>query len=340
MSAAAPDLTRDEILAFRRRVGALDKRLPHKADSLRHAAWAGLQDSMPRGALLSIHARVKDTPPDVLDDESLAQIWGPRYSAFVVASEDVPVFTLGRLPDEPKARARAESAADMLERHLAGRRMGYGIAGQALGVNPNSLRYGTTTGRILMRWEGARQPVVWTVPAPGISPEDARLELARRYLHVYGPSTSAAFAKWAGITPRAAASAFESLSPETVAVKTPIGPAHLLSADAPLLGASEVAPDLVRLLPSGDAYWLRHGPERELLVPDARRQEELWTPRVWPGALLIAGEICGTWQRADEKVTVAPWRSLDDEERSAVELEARGLPLPGLTKPISVSWTH
>src|SRR6266511_6406289 len=54
---AALVLTRAQVLAFRRSVQALDERLPAGAASLRRAAWAGLQDSMPRAALLSIHAR-------------------------------------------------------------------------------------------------------------------------------------------------------------------------------------------------------------------------------------------------------------------------------------------
>jgi S-(hydroxymethyl)glutathione dehydrogenase/alcohol dehydrogenase len=69
--------------------------------------------------------------------------------------------------------------ATRLDEFLAGRRMGYGEAGEALGVHPNRLRYGAPTGRILIRWEGARQPTVWTVPAPDIDPAEARLELAR-----------------------------------------------------------------------------------------------------------------------------------------------------------------
>ena len=97
-------LSRAQILAFRRSASGLDTRAPMSTDSLRLAAWAGLQDSMPRAALLSIHARVADTPPDVLVDESLAQIWGPRYSTYVVASVDVPVFTLGRMPDDVRGR--------------------------------------------------------------------------------------------------------------------------------------------------------------------------------------------------------------------------------------------
>src|SRR5215471_15260272 len=93
-------LTRSQILTFRRRVAALDVRLPRGSRGLRHAAWAGLQDSMPRAALLSIHARMVDTKTGSWEDPSLVQIWGPRFSTYVVAKRDLAVFTLGRLPDE------------------------------------------------------------------------------------------------------------------------------------------------------------------------------------------------------------------------------------------------
>src|SRR5256885_16608927 len=100
------ELSRTQILAFRRSASALDERLPPGADSLRQAAWAGLQDSMPRGALLSIHARVEGAQPSSWEDPSLVQLWGPRFSAYGVAARDIPVFTLGRLPtDERRARA-------------------------------------------------------------------------------------------------------------------------------------------------------------------------------------------------------------------------------------------
>ena len=82
------DLTRPQILAFRRRAGALDDRLPAGTHSLRRAAWAGLQDSMPRAALLSIHARVAGATPSAWEDPALVQLWGPRFSVFVVAELD------------------------------------------------------------------------------------------------------------------------------------------------------------------------------------------------------------------------------------------------------------
>jgi hypothetical protein len=336
---AALSLTRAQILAFRRRVGALDDRLPRGARSLRRAAWAGLQDSMPRAASLSIHARVAKTTSTTWEDPSLVQLWGPRYSAYVVPAQDLAIFSLGRLPDDAKGRKRAEDAADRVESVLGRRkRMGYGEVGAALGVNANSLRYGTTTGRLVIRWEGARQPTLWCVAPPDITPEAARLELARRYLHVFGPTTPTSFARWAGITPRGGANAFEALAASLTQVRTPIGAGSILSADEAALRASPGPDAPARLLPSGDAYYLLQGEERKLLVPDAKRRAELWTTRVWPGALLIGGDIIGTWRRANEKVSIQTWRRLTGPERDAVVEEAESLPLPGLPGPIAITW--
>jgi hypothetical protein len=161
------DLTRAQILAFRRHVGALDQRLPPGPASLQRAAWAGLQDSMPRAAVLSIHARVEGTETSAWEDPSLVQLWGPRFSVFVVAACDLAVFSLGTMPDDAKGRHRAEKLAADLAAALGDERIGHGEAGQRLGVPHNRLRYAAATGTVLIRWEGARQPTVWIVPARG-----------------------------------------------------------------------------------------------------------------------------------------------------------------------------
>ena len=217
--------------------------------------------------------------------------------------------------------------------------MTYGEAGRALGVPPNSLRYAAPTGRVLLRWDGARQPTIWTVPPPEIDPREARLELARRYLQVFAPTTPAAFGDWAGIKPDRAHAAFEALAPELVPVRTPVGEAWTLAGDEPALTApAPPARDTARLLPSGDAYTLLWGADRELLVPDPDRRRTLWTPRVWPGAILLAGELAGTWQRAEANVTLRPWRRLSSSERATVEAEAASLPLPGAMGRIALAW--
>ncbi|MBA2719314.1 MAG: winged helix DNA-binding domain-containing protein [Chloroflexi bacterium] len=333
-------LSRDLILAHRRRVGALETRLPSAADSLKDAAWTGLSDSMPRAAVLSVHARVTGTEPMAWEDQAFVQTWGPRFSAYVIAAADRAIFTLGRLPDDPAGLRRAVTTADRLEAFLDGRRMPFGEAGRGIGIQPNALRYAAPTGRVLIRWDGARQPTIWTVPPPDVDPRDARRELLRRFLHVSGPATAASFGSWAGIKPKRATAIVDDLADELTGARTPIGDAWILTADErSFRDGTTTTPDpaSVRLLPSGDAYTLHQGTERELLVPDAAQRSTLWTPRVWPGSVLVGGEIAGVWRRADAKVTIEPWRKVTTPERDAVEAEAASLPLPGVTG-IRVVW--
>ena len=312
--------------------------MPEGSDSLRPAAWAGLQDSMPRAALLSLHARVDGVESSTWEDPSLAQLWGPRYSTYVVPKRDFALFSLGRQPDNVKSRVRAERIAAQLHAHLDGARMTDAEVGRALGVNPGMLRYAATTGTVAIRWDGARAPTVWTVPAAQIDPADACVELARRHLHIFGPTIADRFARWAGISRRAAATAFASLNGSLLAVRTPLGDEWLLADDEPAIRAAETAPAFARLLPSGDSYFLLDGAERELLIPRADQRELLWTPRVWPGALLVEGEIRGTWRRALHTVRIDPWTRLTRGTRDAIEAEAGALPLPGVERRIEVVW--
>lgn len=332
-------LHRAQILGFRRAAQALDRRLPPGPDSLRRAAWAGLQDSMPRAAVLSIHARVAATRPDAWADPALIQLWGPRFQVYAVAREDLAPFSLGRLPDDAKGRSKVEDLAARLDAFLAGRTtLTYGQAGHGIGVHPNQLRYAAATGTVVIRWAGARAPTIWTVPRPAIEPFDARLELARRYLHVYGPTTHAAFARWAGIGSAQGRGAFDGLRAEITAVRSPIGDGWILSADEAGFRAEAGPTAPARLLPSGDAYFLLWGADRELLVPEAARRDLLWTPRVWPGAVLAGGDIVGTWRRDGPNVSVEAWRVLAPDERAAIEAEAASLPLPDLKADIRVRW--
>lgn len=332
-------LTRAQILAFRRRAGALDERLPRGTRSLRRAAWAGLTDSVPRAALLSIHARVEGTHPSSWEDPSLVQVWGPRYSVYVVPARDRAAFTLGRLPDDARRRRRAEDMAARVHQFLAGRRLRDNDVQKQLGVG-NAIKYATTTGTMLVRWDGARAPTIWTVPQPETDPHEARRELARRCLHILGPATPEAFATWAGVRDIEARATFDNLSTSLIAVRTPIGDAWILSRDEATFREPPGPSAAARLLPSGDAYFLFWGAGRELLVPDAAHRAELWTSRVWPGAVLVGGEIVGTWRRAQADLSLRSWRRPTRAERDAVEAEAQSLPLPGVEGEIAVSWSR
>ena len=293
---------------------------------------------MPRAALLSLHARVEGVESSTWKDASLAQLWGPRYCTYVVPKRDFALFSLGRLPDNAQGRLRAERMAERVRAHLDGKRMTDREVAGALGVG-NAIRYAATTGTLAIRWEGARAPTVWTVSAAKIDPADACRELARRYLHVFGPTTAKGFARWAGISRSSATKAFASLEGSLLPVQSPLGDEWLLEEDEPALRTAETTVAPARLLPSGDAYFLLDGAERELLVPRADRRQRLWTPRVWPGALLVGGEIRGTWRRAQHTVRIEAWQRFSRGTRDAVEAEARALPLPGVDRVIEVVWS-
>ncbi len=331
------ELTRDQVLRYRRQVGALDEKLAWSAASLRTVAWAGLQDSVPRAAQVAIHARIEGAGPDAWEDPSLVQLWGPRFSVFVVAAEDHAVFALGTMPDDPKARARAEDTAAALRAFLHGRRMAYSEAGHAMGIVPNSLRYAAATGTVLMRWEGAGQPLVWTVTAPSITAEAARTELARRYLHVVGPQTTQGVAWWCGMKPARGVDAVQRLRDELIPVRTPLGDGWMLAADEDAVRSAGREPAVARLLSSGDPYLM--AADRELLVPEPAHRGSLWEPStVWPGGLMLRGELAGTWRRSGPRVTIHAWRTPSPAERAAADEQAATLALPGITGPMRVTW--
>ena len=149
------NLTRSQILAFRRRAAGLDERLPSGRRALRRAAWAGLQDSMPRAALLSIHARMAGTKPGSWEDPSLVQVWGPRFSTYVVAKRDLAVFTLGRLPEEGAPLRRAQDIAAQVARGARRKTVapGGGLARHGKGASESpAVRRSDRDGRDSLGW--------------------------------------------------------------------------------------------------------------------------------------------------------------------------------------------
>ena len=213
-----------------------------------------------------------------------------------------------------------------------------GEAGHALGVHPNRLRYAAPTGTVLIRWEGARQPTIWTVPPPELDPGEARLELARRYLHVFGPTTPAAFARWAGIGPRrrrvGVRGARQVADARANADRRRLDPRQRRAGVPRRRGPAAPA----RLLPSGDAYFLLQGADREVLVPDAARRRRALDPARLAGRRARRGRgrrHVATRGGNDDDAAVA--QALPRGAR-AVEAEAEALPLPGVQGRIVVRW--
>jgi hypothetical protein len=147
------------------------------------AAYAGLQDSSPRDALLGLHAR---------------------------------------------ARQELEQLADETCRELRGQE----VRGTALPV-----RAACATGRIAVRWTTSAL-YLREHPRPAIDLDAARIELCRRHLHAFGPTTPKAFAWWAGVPGQDARITFELLASELMPVELAGQDAWLLAADEPALRAA------------------------------------------------------------------------------------------------------
>src|SRR5881398_1190 len=340
-------ITRENVLAFRQRATFLHRRLP--PGRLVEAAFAGLQDSAPRSAVLALHARVKDVSPSAWKDPRFVQVWGPRGAVYVVPSRDVAVFTLGRSPRNPVLAAAVRAAAEKAKRAFRKRQAqpGGSLSDRAAGVNFRELRIASMTGALRIEWDGATTS--WRlVEPPTEAAEPARLELARRFLRSVGPSTPQEFAWWSGgwagsygASTRGelsdAQQTFRSLEKELTEVEVAGRRQWALRTDRSRLEHA-VPLETVRLLPAGDPYLA--SADRALLVPQPRFRSELWPKSVWPGALLMNGELVGTWCRQVGRVTVRGWRPLEPEVREAFEEEVSRMPIESVTKEVRWSTGH
>lgn len=332
--------TRSRVLAFRLRAQRLETRLP--AGALAAAAYGGLQDSAPRSGVLSLHARVHDVQPGTWEHPALVQIWGPRGAVYLIPAQAFPVFTLGRLPRDPEARARLESVALAAATRLHdGPRFPGDVAADIPGLQREiDLRPAAAAGLFRIRWD-ARLTTLLAVPPPDLDPEIARLLLARRFVRWFGPIGVEAFTAWAGIAPVEAQQTWANLEPELIPVRLEgSAPRWVHTADELALQTAEPATG-VRLLPADDPFLKL---DRDLLVPDPELRRRLFpvpgrgSPPYIPGGLLVDGELAGTWARQGRRVTFHPWRNLDAESRAAAEAEAAAFPIDPLNQRVRLLW--
>ncbi len=323
--------TRDQILARRLRTSHLDRRLAR--EDIDKAAYVGLQDSVPRSALLSLHARMEDVDFDAWDDPRLIQVWGPRGSVYVIPRDDFAVFTLGRLPrDADQRRVVEEDGRRIREILEVSDRPGLETA---TGGSVRRVREAAATGTIRIRWDGSSIEV-WAAEPPDADIEMCRLELARRYLHVFGPSTSSNFATWAGIDRQDAADTWVALRDELVDVQVNKSVRQVLAETYRSAIAEDEIPQTTRLLPPGDPYLLAR--DREIVVPDKQNRSHLWPQgNVPPGGLLVVGELAGTWRRQGHAFTISTWMSVASGVKDFIQAEIHEMPPLG-SEP-TVRWT-
>jgi Winged helix DNA-binding domain len=324
----------------------------------------GVQAQVMSSAELTLCIRVADLSPEhvreaLWEKRTLVKTWAMRGALHLLAADDWPVFAGAAATRDhfrkPGWLRGFQITAPQLERLLAD-------VTDALGAEPlTKVELAETVGgamgkRLLSGWgdhlklvayQGALcfgpnrgrnvtfvRPSAWLGDSTELRPEDALAELARRYLHAYGPASHEHFAVWWHMTPTAARKLFADLDLAEVTVDGE--PRWALPEDVDGIAAGELD-DRVRLLGGFDALTIGWRP-RERFVPDG------FLPRVsrtsgWISPIVLArGRAAGMWEpkRRGKRVEVRiePFVRVN---RRKVEAEARRL-ADFYGAPVDVVW--
>jgi DNA glycosylase AlkZ-like len=314
-----------QAVAYRLRVNNLLTRVP--AGDYARAARYALQDSGPRDGLSSLHARVTACEPSAWEAPGLAQVYSPRAAVHIVPVDDFGVFTRGRLPFDPDRRRAIERAADDICRILDGREVRQADL-------PGLEREASASGRIALRWTTSAL-YIREITAPELDLDEARIELCRRHLHAFGPSTAAAFAWWSGLSPADAGRTWKLLPDPLVAVTVGTTPAWLRAADEEALRSAPPATG-VRFLPAGDLRIF--GQDRTgTLVGPGQWHKPPATDTFHPHGLVHDGQVIGAWGRRGGRLHVRIPEPLTADVLAAAEEEAGAMPIPGYPTTLEVS---
>lgn len=319
-------LNRRQAVAHRLRAHRLDRRLA--AGGYVEAARYGIQDTAPRSALVSFHARVEACEPSAWEAPGLIQTYCPRWAVYVVPVEDLGLFTIGTMPSDPEGRAAIEAAADTVCAALDGRE----LRSTETPFDNRLVRKASPTGRVVIRWN-ASSVLIREIDPPAVDEDEAALELCRRHVHAFAPTTALAFAWWIGRSRDHAERIWNRLMPELVKVDLEGHRAWALAADEPGLLAPPV--EGARLLPAEELRIF--GVDRTgLFIAPMRRRTEPPFDTFHPHAMLLDGELVGAWGRHRGEVALRPARRLGDDVRAAFEREALSMPIPGARMRVEI----
>jgi hypothetical protein len=301
---------------------------------------------------------------NALRSMELVALWGPRRVNHLVPAGDVLTFGIGALPDREDAlRAALGEAADAVAAAGMSAARAVVVVAAAIadslrqGAMTKEEVSAALHGRIpiaLEPWCGACRAAHVPEPllrlaataagalldgpnltrlelrAPNLAElsddqlTGARLELTRRYLRSFGPTTPEQFAAWAGTGTEDAVRRWQALGHELVEMQLG-GRVWMLRESLALLRDPPLARG-VRLLPPGDPFLDQR--DRATLLPDFGDRRRLWRPGGAPGLVLFDGE------------PVAVWRSRSSPYRLRVRLEPFGDLGPNLREEIGVEVQH
>ena len=269
---------------------------------------------------------LKEYERKLYEDRSLVKIWGQRGTLHVYDSKDWPLI-VGSRGNKPtwSERSIANKGGDVEGFHaivnkvrkLAGKE---GIVSRSMlrdldvnwdigvdvdllsswgGIFAQLVSDGTMChdkpsggeGRFAHR-EHWLPEMVWEPPTR----DDANVELARRFLHTFGPATVKDYAYWRGITAKRASEGFGALEDEMSKVESGAMELSILRKDLDILMESP-PPKIqwpVKLLYRFDPLLLGHKDKSWII--DLKHYNKVWIPAGHiNGTILAGGRIQGTW---------------------------------------------
>ena len=150
-------------------------------------------------------------------------------------------------------------------------------------------------------------------------------ELARRFLHAYGPATPRTFAEWLGSTPAQAKRLWQQIEGELEPVTAAGKKAFILQSDRESFRRADTEESLLLLGPHDPYLDIR---DRAILLEDTAAQRQVWRTVGNPGVILKSGKIIGIWktrtQREKLSVTTTLWEPLSTPEQRELERQMEG----------------
>ncbi len=170
------------------------------------------------------------------------------------------------------------------------------------------------------------RPDKWLGSWKAVDSNDALVDVARRYVRAYGPSTRTDFARWWGNWTGVGAAAWKGLQPELVDVSVEGWRAQMLKSDLDMKAPGKALN--VQLLPNFDPYLLGHH-NRDHLYEEIHRWKVSRVAGWISPVILVDGRVLGVWwhriSRHGLAVTLTPFDKLPARVVRESKLRAEAL---------------
>jgi hypothetical protein len=353
-----------QVMAWRLRRHQLEERAPADAMLEVTARIAGLHAQVMSSAELTLWARLDGVEPDAVQralwqDRTLVKTWAMRGTLHLLPAAELPLWQAARSTTrlwEAGSWLRGfgvtrEELAQLLDA------VGEALDGRMLTREELAGEVARLTGspklgdKLRERWGALLKPAaalgrLCFAPSKGQQvrftrsdswlgrweqhdPEQALLEVFRRFLAASGPVTREDVTRWWGVPSAAQVQKrIERLGEEVTVVDVDGTSAYLLAADAGGLAAATPSRS-VRLLPAFDQYVVTATRQAEHLTPGPFK-DRIYRPQGWLSpVLLVGGRMDGTWRQEAKGrrllVTIEPFTTMTGWARRAAEGEAERL---------------